>query len=367
MANVVVRHLRTTLVAETSAGRLLVLTSLLGSIGLGLYQAGSAVYFVHVIGFSGVQVGSGLSAAGLAGLALGIPIGRLADRLGPREVTVAVCVLKAIPLAVFPLAGHYWVFLLTAVVFGVADAGWNVANEAVIAGTMSGSHRVRLSAQLRSIYNIGMTAGALLAGLAVAANVPAAYFGLFWGYAVTTLITAALYLRLPHVPGTGAVHASVHRLAALSDLPYLAVAQVSGLALLSETVLEIGLPLWVVTQTTAPRWLVPGLLAVNTVLVVIFQARAARGAETIPGAVRTLQISFVALIAMCVLAAVSAAVPVWAAVLVLVASVVALTGGEMGSSAARWCMRFSFAPEGDRVSTARFSGSARLARGSSAR
>lgn len=339
-----VRHARTMLIADPGPGRLLVLTSLLGSLGLGLYQAGSAVYFVHVMGLSGVQVGAALSAAGLAGLAAGIPIGRFADRLGPREVTVAVCALKAVALLALPLSGNYWAFLAASVVFGIADAGWNVANEAVIAGVMSGADRVRISAQLRSIVNIGMTAGALLAGLAIAADTRAGYFVLFWGYALTSLVTAALYLRLPHVPGTGGVADSAPRLAALADLPYLVVAQVSGFALLSQTVLEIGLPLWVVTATTAPAWVVPGLVAVNTVAVVICQARFSRGAETIPGAVRTLRVAFLALIAMCVAGGVSAGLPTPAAIGLLVICVLALTAGEMWSSAARWSMRFSFAP-----------------------
>ncbi|GAA4629971.1 MFS transporter [Actinoallomurus vinaceus] len=331
---------------DPGPARLLALTSLLGSFGFGLYQSGSAIYFVRSAGMAENRVGLGLSLAGLAGLVFGILIGHLADRHGPRGVAIAMSVLKAAPLAVFPWVHAYWQFLLAAAVFGIADGGWSVANEAIIAGAITGSARIRASAYLRSVFNVGITAGAFCAGLALTADTRTAYLALFWGCVLASLTTAVSYLRLPRLPGVPPGEAPVRGLRAVRDLPYLAVAQISNVSLLSDTVLFVGLPLWLVSGTSAPRSLAAWLVALNTLLVVGLQVRAARSAETPTGAVRTQQWAFCALIVMCLLAGLAGYFSAWPASGLLVVSVVALTAGEMWGQGSRWALRFAFAPAG---------------------
>ena len=331
---------------EPGPARLLAATSLLGSFGFGLYQSGSAVYFVRSAGMAENRVGLALSVAGLAGLLLGIPIGQLADRHGPRGVAIAMSVLKAVPLAAFPWTHAYWQFLAAATVFGVADAGWSVANEAIIAGVITGGARIRASAYLRSVFNVGITAGAFCAGLALASGTRAAYLALFAGCVLACLTTAASYLLLPRTPGVPPGEAPVRGLRAVRDLPYLAVAQISNVTLLSDTVLFVGLPLWLVSGTSAPPSLAAWLVALNTLLVVGLQVRTARSAETIGGAMRTQRWAFGALIVMCVLAGAAGHFSAWPASGLLVVCVVALTGGEMWGQGSRWALRFAFAPPG---------------------
>lgn len=58
--------------------------------GNGIFYTLSALYFSGIIGFSVIQVGTGLSIAALSGLFAGVPIGHLADRRGPRQVLVVM-------------------------------------------------------------------------------------------------------------------------------------------------------------------------------------------------------------------------------------------------------------------------------------
>ena len=60
--------------------------TLVNTIGNGLLATAVVLYFTHVVGLGGGQVGVGLTVAGVFGLVVGVPVGHLADRRGPREV-----------------------------------------------------------------------------------------------------------------------------------------------------------------------------------------------------------------------------------------------------------------------------------------
>ncbi|GIG61889.1 membrane protein [Longispora fulva] len=325
-------------------GRILIAVSLLNSLGLGLYAAGSAVYFVRSVGLSSTQVGLGLSVAGLLGLLAGLPAGRLADRIGPRRVAIGMALATAAPLACAVWTRHFWQFFAIVAVLGIFESGWIVANEAMIARVMAGADRVRTSAYLRSVFNIGLTLGALAAGVALAVATRTAYLTLIWAYLGTSVLAAALYVWLPPVPGTAPAPGEVRSRRALRDLPYLAVAQHANLTTIGDTLLGLALPLWLVSSTSAPPGLAAWLLAINTVLVACLQVRAARAADTLAGARRLQEWALAALAGTCVLAGFSGMVPRWPAVALLVASVVALTAGEMWGQGARWALRFDLAP-----------------------
>ena len=97
------KRLITRMLPPPGPGRMLVLCSAVSSIGNGLYLSGSAVYFIREVGLSSAQVGLGLSLVGLISLPLNVPLGWLADRFGPREVTIALVLAKALALCAVTL------------------------------------------------------------------------------------------------------------------------------------------------------------------------------------------------------------------------------------------------------------------------
>ncbi len=333
------------LLPPAGPGRLIALAALIASAGFGLYAVGSAIYFVESAGLSVAEVGLGLGVAALIAFPLGVPLGHLADRVGPREVAVGVAVLQAVLLTAATQVTSFWTYLLVIIPLGIAEAGGNVVRSALITGVMGREGRVALSAYLRSLFNAGMTLGIGAAGLAIAWNTRSGYAALMLGNAATACLVAVLYLRLPRVPGRPAA-AKGTRKAAVRDVPYLLVGQIAGLLGIAERILAIGLPLWVLRHTSAPRGLAAWLVGINTVLVVLLQVRATRRANTLDGAAQLQTWGFAAMSAACVIAGLSGGLDPWLASAVLVAAVALLSLGEIWTAGAGWALRYELAPEG---------------------
>jgi hypothetical protein len=122
------------------------------------------------------------------------------------------------------------------------------------------------------------------------------------------------------------------------------VAIVGGATRVGDTILTVGLPLWVVRHTHAPPQLAAWLITINTILVILLQTRVSRGAETTRGGTAMQRRALLALATACGVAAVSHLLSTWAAVAALALSVLFLTFGELLGESARWSFRYGFAP-----------------------
>src|SRR5215813_8709740 len=70
------------LLPDKGLPRAIALQSAIMAIGGGTFMTGSVVFFTHVLHLSPLQIGTGLSIAGLASLFTSLPLGALADRVG---------------------------------------------------------------------------------------------------------------------------------------------------------------------------------------------------------------------------------------------------------------------------------------------
>jgi hypothetical protein len=325
--------------------RRLIVATFVNTVGGGMFIAGSAVFFTRSVGLSAAQVGTGLSIAWTIGLVTGVPVGRLADRRGAREVAIAFLVLEAACAACFALVHSYAAFVAVATGASLGEGASSALRGALIAGVVPPEDRVRTRAMLRSASNLAISLGAVAAGVALRADTRPAYVALVLGNAVTFLLAAVLVWRLGHVAPHPAARERRTR-AALRDRPYVAITAINGVFALQYEVLLLAVPLWIVARTAAPRWLVAVLLIVNTLLVVLFQVRASRGSETIAGATRAMRRSSVLLFACCAIYAAGAA-PHGAAlaVAILVVAVVVHTLGELVNAAGSWGLSFGLAPD----------------------
>ncbi|WP_343446619.1 MFS transporter [Micromonospora schwarzwaldensis] len=341
----------------TGPARWLAVAQLAGSIGAGLYLAGAPVYFLRAGDLTVGQVGAGLSAAALAGIAASVPAGRLADRHGARRMSIVFVLLQALFVLLLLAAGQFWLFVPLVALVAVAEQSWDVSRDGMIAAAVTGSDRVRVSAYLRSVFNAGFALGTLAAGLVLAVDSRAAYVGMLVAVAACWVAVAGLYLLLPAWPRPASTEGARQRVRPLADLPYLLVAQVSCLTRIGETILLVGLPLWIVSATDAPRPLAAWLTGINTVLVVLLQVRVSRAGDTIPAAARLQRFAFLLLAAACPVAALTGRLPTVPAIAVLVLVAVLLTFAELGGETARWTMQFGLAPE---RAQARYAGVFRL-------
>lgn len=323
------------------ACRVVVLGQFAASVGAGMYITGAAVYFVRNVGLSASQVGAGLSAAALAGLSACVIAGRLADRLGARTVAVAAGLCAVPPLLVMTQVRSFWAFVLAAATLGVAVYSLDVARGALIAAVAGTGQEARLASYDRSAFNTGFSVGLLFAGVAITVGSRTSFVVLFIGDAAALATAALITLRLPRAAGRREAQAKAK--VAYRDLPYLLVGQISSMTRLGDVILTVGLPLWLILRTHAPRGLAAWLLAVNTVLVVTLQARATRRAGTINGAAQLQRRAFVVLAAACVIIIPTHYLSAWAAAIVLGAVTVLLTAGELWGEGAWFTLRYALA------------------------
>ncbi|MFJ5276802.1 MFS transporter [Streptomyces parvulus] len=339
-----IRSLR--LIPKAGVERKIASSTFISSIGFGMYISGSAVYFVNQVGLAAGEVGVGMSIAGLAWLPLSIPIGTLADRWGARQTAILFGVGQTALLISTVYVHSFAQFLGVIVALGIFEQGGMVVRGAIFAEVIPEGRRVKLSAYTRSLFNLGFTIGALLSGIALSLDTRSAYLTLMLGNAVSATVVTVVYATLPYAKRRRAQRRDVYRQSRFRDYPYVAASVVCGILEICDTILTVGIPLWVVSSAGLPNGLAAWAIALNTVLVVLLQVRFSKGLETPSDTVGVLRRACLALVAACTLMSTTGWLGAFASIIVLVAAVVLLTAGELWNSAATWSLRYGLAPEG---------------------
>ncbi|MEV8536604.1 MFS transporter [Streptomyces sp. NPDC051211] len=330
------------LIPHAGPQRVIAASNFVNTVGSGLYLTAGVLYFTQAVHLPAAQVGLGLGIAGFVSLGVGIAAGHLADRHGARGVYAATLVVRALATAGFVLADSFWPFVCAVCAATGAQAAGLAARSPLIR-RYGGDRPQEFRAYLRSVTNIGISLGALLAGCAVQVGTHSAYQLLVLGNAVAFAASAAVLVFLPPVmPGP---KAGGPRWIALRDRPYLLITALDGIMAVQFKVLTVAIPLWLVAATTAPPWLVSGTMLVNTVIVIAFQVRASRNIDSPAAGAGAYRRSGVAFLMSCSLIALTAGIPAWAAATLLMAAVVIHTVGELWHSAAGFEVSFALAPE----------------------
>ncbi|MFJ3640266.1 MFS transporter [Streptomyces sp. NPDC090108] len=319
------------------------------SLGNGLYLPLGILYFTRIIGLDATAVGLGMTLAGLVGVVAGVPAGRAADRWGARRTGALLWGGTGLATAAYTLVHSYAGFLITAVCATGLMAASRAVQGAVYAEVLPAATRVEARAYLRMVTNVGMGLGGALGAIALQLDTRDAYMAVILLNALSFAGPAVLLPRLPlapHVreraaPAAGAPEADRWR--AVRDLPFLAVTGLNTVLVVQYTLSEVGLPLWIVERTEAPRWTAALLMVVNCVLVALLQVRAARRSSQVATAVRAMGWSGLLLAAACAVYALSAGLsPLWA-VLSLTAGAVVQVFAEVLSAAGGWTLGYELA------------------------
>jgi MFS family permease len=334
--------LLSTLVPEPGARRRLGLGTGIYNIGTGMFMTSSVLYFTEGLGLSVTQVGLWLAVAGLIGLFAGIPMGHLADRRGPRGVATLSLIVLAVTMVGYVFVTHIWMFVVVTVVEMLATAASRASRGGLIR-RVGGEGAAAYRSQLRAIENAGVGVGASVGALALTLHSLAAYQALFLANAATFVIGAWVCARLPHfapLPAPPGTRPGV----ALRDKPFIAYTILNGVMSLQYAVITFALPLWIATETNAPRWMVGAVLIVNTVGVVALQVWVGRRVKTVRQGAAAMRVAGIVFLIACMAVAVTAHVPAWAAVAVLLAAVAVHSVGEMCHAAAVFALSFELAP-----------------------
>ncbi|WUG91349.1 MFS transporter [Streptomyces sp. NBC_00454] len=336
---------------------------LLDRTGTGVWAAASVLYFTLVAGLDARQLGLLLGAAGVAGIA-GSPLaGHLADRFPVRSLLIACHLLRLATLCALLVVTSFQLLLLVVAVTSLGDRAAKTL-EMLFATRVAGERRSAYQALSRSSANAGYGIGAGIAAIGLAVGTEAAYQVLILGNALSFLAAAALVWRTREPRGHGHVTARTGEGAtAAADGPpggpapspwrdrgYLRFALLDIPMNLDSTILDVGLPLWLVEHTDAPHAVIPAFLVINTVLVVLLQIRVSARVEGPRRATGAVLVYGLTVFACCALMAASTGGGSWTASAVLLAAAVLVTFAELMRSVSSWELAVFLAPEGAKAS-----------------
>lgn len=324
--------------------RALVLATFVNRVGNGLFNTASILYFTLVVHLPAAQVGIGLTVAGLIGLVAGIPAGDLADRYGSRSISLALLAVQALGVTGYLFIHSVVPFVLLATVLQLARSASSAAFGPMLARTGGPDGVAAFRATLRAFNNLGVVIGTVGAGVAIAIGTRTAYSSLIVADAASFVGSGLLLLRVPNYPPLPRP-AGHRRFASVADGPFVVFTALYGLMGLQYPALSVLLPIWLTTHTEAPHWTVAGVGLVSAGVCVVLQSRLGSRVETPTQGGQALRWAGALFLVSCPVLALTADVPGWATVLVLLFAVVVHSIGEIGESSAGYALGFGLAPE----------------------
>lgn len=326
----------------TRLERDLALQSVLSAFATGSFLTGTAVFFTQIVGLTGAQVGLGLSISAAVALVLQLPMGRLADHLGAKQVWLWASAAEAALYFCWPVIGGLGAFIAMLSVLAVVEtAGRNGRNVYRIA-VFTRETRVRAMAFQRAARNVGYTLGAGASGVALG-------IGTEWAILAIPLLTGALLVvnavmiavTLPPIERPAHAESAVEEVlrgapAAWRNRGFVVLAACNGALSSNQVLLNVVVPLWLVERTDAPQTLLAWLFGTNTVLAVLLQVRASRMADSVDGSLRAVRLSGWAFVISCLVLAVTHDTVGWVSIVLIWAGHITITGAELWQSAADW-------------------------------
>ncbi|MFI8989948.1 MFS transporter [Streptomyces antimycoticus] len=348
-------------------GRRMLTVTFVDRIGSGLWGATATLYFTYAARLSTAEIGVLLAVSGSVGIA-GPPLGGLlADRVPLRPLLIIVQLVRAVASLALLTTTDLGLLLAITSVGSLGDRAASVLTK-LYATRVAGPDRVRYQAISRTAMNVGWAVGGLAAAAALTGGTVTVYRWLLIGDALSFLASALFTLGCAEPPS--ATRIAVTSTPAPSeptpgdsapsdsapapekttaptpwrDRRYLTYTASEAVLFLDDSVFKIGLPLWVVTATSAPHQLVPLLLVLNNVLVVLFQVPFARFGAT-PNTARTSlwPLASAFLLGGAALAASAVGAP-WFAAVTLVLAATAFTVAEMLHATISWELSVVLAP-----------------------
>lgn len=357
---------------RTGSRRRLEIATYVSSFGNGLYMTVSVLFFTRTLGFGAARVGIVLTVAGLAGVLASLPAGRAADRFGIKPVYAALLVAEGATIGALAFCTAFWAFAVVVCLSTAVDRAASAVRQALYAQAFDPETRVADRAALRAITNVAIGIGAATAALVLQADsrwlFQAAILANGLSFVGVVALLPGIALREPAGGAAAAAASSAVRTAKTAKTAktartaraartvkpsakirvtrsYQAVSALNAVMTIQFAFYDIALPLWLLQDTRAPRFMVSGMLILNTALVVLFQVRVARGVTGVASAARATWVGALILAGACLVTACAKGLPPVAAVAVLLAAALLLTAGEVLNQAGAWTLSYDLADE----------------------
>ena len=332
------------LIPSDPARRTMSLSTLINTFGNGLFMTIEVIYFTLVVGLSPAKVALALSIAGGVALSVSVPAGHISDRFGPRDIAALAMVLEGLLMFALLSVHTFLPFLLVNIGMAVLGNMSQTMRMATIAKLGEGEERVSIRAYQRAITNFGISLGTVFAGIALAVNTPLGYQLMLAGDAVTFILAGLVFRKMPFMEPT-VERGEPISFQALRDKRFVAATALNAINSLHFVLQSVAIPLWVVRETSAPRWWVSVIMMVNTIAVMLFQVAASKGSGPIFAGAKLYRRASLAIAIACILYSTSHGVSaITASALLIVASAVHVYG-ELIGSAGSWSIGFGLADE----------------------
>ncbi|MGW2852728.1 MFS transporter [Streptomyces sp. NPDC001215] len=326
--------------------------------GTGVWAAASVLYFTFVSGLDARRLGLLLGVGAVAGIA-GSPLaGRAAERFPVRGLLIGCHLLRLGTMGLLLVARDFVTLLPVVAVTCLGERAAKTL-EMLFATRVAGEQRATYQALSRSVANAGYAVGAGIAAIGLGVGTANAYRALILADALSFVLAAALVRRTREPAGQGlvvaqgegrALDAPSYSPSPWRDRGYLLFVLLDIPMNLDDSVLNVGLPLWLVHHTSAPHAVVPAFLVLNTVLVVVLQLRISARVEGPRGAAVAVGWYGVILFVCCLVLATATGGGAWSASLAMLVAAMLVTLAELMRSVSSWELAVSLAPPRARAS-----------------
>ena len=320
---------------------------IVATVGRGIFLTLTVLYFSRFVGLSAVEIAVILSVSSGVGVATSYIGGRLADRFSARRLLVGMVAIEGLAIATYTFAGNFGTAVVIACVAVGVNRGANATRSAIIARAFDGPNRVNARAVLRTITNLGIAVGGMIAGLALVAGTADAFRGMMIGAGLVYILSALHLRRLPgrvdaprhYPPG----HAPKRGISPFRDRRYVLLTVLSGIFGMQFGLAEMGVPLWISHDTSAPDVLISVILVINTLCVVLLQVPLSRGTDDPRRAGKIVMTGGALMAVACALYATAGGMPVIAAITLLCGAALLHSFAEILSQAGAWGLSFELA------------------------
>lgn len=307
-------------------------------------MTGSAVYFTKIVGLTPAEVGLGLTIGGVVAFVVAYPMGRLVDRIGPKRMWSLGALLGGLAFGLWPFMHGFLEYVLVAVAFEAMENAASAGRNAYILDVMHPEERVRTQAYMYSALNVGFTLGALIGGIALATN---SLTVLRWVPIFSLVIALGNAFWIRRLPDANHDLRVAQRVK--GDKParpvgkgpmrnpgWMILSFFSGTMWTNQVLLNLVIPLWLVSATDSPHWLLAWLFGTNTVLCIFLPAYTSRSVRDLRTALLAMRISGTFFVGSCLIIMVTDHTLGWTTILLVWLGHVTVTGAELALSAGNW-------------------------------
>lgn len=315
----------------------------LSAFGEGIFLTGSAVYFTKVVGLTASQVGLGLSLGMFAAFALSMPLGRLADRIGTKNAWLIGSAIDVLLFIAWFFTASFAAFIALAVAVEVTGSFLRSGRNAYRLQVFPRDQRVRSMAFYRAFRNVGYTLGAGAGGIALAVGTEPVIRAIPLVSALVLVANVIYIVPMPRVeaptparPSPGSATKPAKLTSVLKNRGFVAMNALDGVLMTHQTLLNVVIPLWLVTETDAPPVLLAWLFGTNTVMAVFLQVAAARSVVDVDTALRAQVRGAILFIASCAIIAITHDTTGWVTIALVWIGHVTVTGAELFQAGGEW-------------------------------